>query len=273
MVAAAGVDLDTDRLRPRCRPLPGAPARSCPTPSSTSCGASTPSSSVPWARRWARPTSRRACSSGACSCGCASSSTSTSTCAPSSASGRGARAGLRLRRHPGEHRGHLRRRGRVPPSGHALRGGHPGLGEHPHRRRALRALRLRARRPGAEASPHPGAQDQRPHLLRRPVAADLRRGGRRVPRRDARLQPRRRGLHLLGRATRPLRRHRHRQPLRRHPHRPGRRGGRGDRLRRLGQPEPGPHRARRCSSPSTAPPTTSPARARPTRRPRSARPR
>ena len=41
----------------------------------------------------------------------------------------------------------------------------------------------------------------------------------------------------------PLRRHRHRQPLRRHPDRPGRRGERRHRLRRLGQPEPGPHRA------------------------------
>ena len=58
VVAAAGVALDTDRLRARCRPLPahrrGAPRRH----RSTSCGASTPSCSVRWARRWGRPTSR-----------------------------------------------------------------------------------------------------------------------------------------------------------------------------------------------------------------------
>ena len=56
----------------------------------------------------------------------------------------------RLRRHPREHRGHLRRRGRVPAQGHAPRGRHPGLGQHPHGRRALRPLRLR---PGREPRP------------------------------------------------------------------------------------------------------------------------
>ena len=50
---------------------------------------------------------------------------------------------LRLHRHPGEHRRHLRRRGRVPPQGHPLRGRHPRVGQHPPRRRALRPVRLR----------------------------------------------------------------------------------------------------------------------------------
>ena len=54
---------------------------------------------------------------------------------------------------PGEHRGHLRRRGRVPAQGHAARGRDPGLGQHPDRRRALRPVRLRAGRAPAAASP------------------------------------------------------------------------------------------------------------------------
>ena len=65
-----------------------------------------------------------------------------------------------------------------------------------HGRRALRPLRLRPGHDPAQA-PHAGAQDQRPDLLRRPVAAHLRRGGGRVPRGHHRLQPRRRRLHLL----------------------------------------------------------------------------
>ena len=63
-----------------------------------------------------------------------------------------ARAGLRLRRRPREHRGHLRRRGRLPAAQHRPRGGHPGLGQHPHGRRAVRALRLRARLAARPAS-------------------------------------------------------------------------------------------------------------------------
>ena len=83
------------------------------------------------------------------------------------------------------------------------------------------------------------------------VAAEL-------PRRRDRLQPHRRRLHPLRRRPRPLRRHRHRQPLRRHPHRPGRRRRGRHRSGQLGQPQPRPHRARRCSSPCTARPPTSP---------------
>ena len=92
----------------------------------------------------------------------------------------------RLRRDPGEHRGHLRRRGRVPAQGHAGRDRHPGLGQHPLRRGALRPLRLRSGPVAAAAPPDPGAQDQCADLLRRPVAAHLRPGGARVPRRDDR---------------------------------------------------------------------------------------
>ena len=81
---------------------------------------------------------------------------------------------------------------------------------------------------------------------------------------DHRLQPRRRGLHLLRAGPRPLRRDRHRQPVRRHPHRPRRRRHRRHRAGRVGQPQPGPHRARRCSSRCTARRPTSSAPARPT---------
>ena len=65
---------------------------------------------------------------------------------------------------------------------------------------------------------------------------------RRVPRRRHRVQPRRRGVHLLRAGPGALRRDRHRQPVRRHPHRPRRRGRRRHRPRRVGQPQPGPHR-------------------------------
>ena len=103
--------------------------------------------------------------------------------------------------------------------GHAPRGGDAGQRQHPPRRRALRALRLRAG--AAPAAPDPGAQDQRAHLRRRPVAAHLRRRGRRPPRNADRLQPRGRGLHLLRAGPPPLRRDRHGQPVRRHPDGPG----------------------------------------------------
>ena len=53
---------------------------------------------------------------------------------------------------PREHRGHLRRRGRLPAQGHAARDRHPGLGQHPHGRRALRPLRVRAGPEPARAS-------------------------------------------------------------------------------------------------------------------------
>ncbi len=91
------------------------------------------------------------------------------------------RPGPRLRRDPGEHRGPVRRRRWGVTSGHAPRGRHPGVGQHPHGRRALRPLRVRAgRRPGARTS-HARPQDQRADLRRRAVGAHLQRGRRRVP--------------------------------------------------------------------------------------------
>ena len=89
-----------------------------------------------------------------------------------------------------------------------------------------------AREPRAQA-PHAGAQDQRAHLRRRPVAAHLRRGRRRVPRR--RRPPTTTSTPPASTSSsgpQRLRRDRHRQPLRRHPHRPRRRRIRRHRLRR-----------------------------------------
>ena len=107
-------------------------------------------------------------------------------------------------------------------------------------------------------APHARAQDERADVRRRPVAAHVRRGRGRVPRRADRVQPRRRRVHLLRAGPGPLRRDRHRQPVRRHPHRPRRRdraAGSGGR-RRPTSTRPGPARA--CSSRSTARRPTSP---------------
>ena len=140
VVRAAGRRPRHRRLRPGRRPLPARRARSCPTPCSTSCGASTPSCSA----RSATPS------------------------VPPGIIERGLLLRMRFEldlyvnlrpfrtafsvvRENTE--GVLRRRGRVPAQGHAGRGGHPGLGEHPHGRRALRALRLRpGPRPGPAAT-------------------------------------------------------------------------------------------------------------------------
>ncbi len=66
--------------------------------------------------------------------------------------------------------------------GTAARDRHAGLGQHPPRRRALRPLRLRAGPQPAPQAPHAGAQDQRAHLLGRPLAAHVQRGrGRATP--------------------------------------------------------------------------------------------
>ena len=97
---------------------------------------------------------------------------------------------------------------------------HPGIGEHPVRRRALHPLRVRPRPVPAAPAPDARAQDERPDVRRRPLAAHLQRGRGRVPGRHDRLRPRRRGLHPLRAAPGALRRDRDRQPLRRHPHRP-----------------------------------------------------
>ncbi len=92
----------------------------------------------------------------------------------------------RRRRHdrdPREHRGHLRRRGWVPAQGHRARGRDAGFGEHPDGCRAVRALRVRPRPFTRAPPPHARAQDERAHVRRRPLAADVRHRRGRVPRR------------------------------------------------------------------------------------------
>ena len=151
----------------------------------------------------------------------------------------------RLPRRPREHRGHLRGRGRVPAPGHAARDRDAGLGQHAHRRRAMRALRVRAG-PQSRARKHltlvhkTNVLTFAGDLWQRTfdeVAADYADVGDRV-------QPRRRRVHLLRAGSRPLRRDRHRQPLRRHPHRPRRRGraagSAGPRRPTSTRPAPGP---------------------------------
>ena len=118
----------------------------------------------------------------------------------------------------------------------------PGFGQHALRRRALRALRLRAGLGPRRATTDAGPQDQRAHLRRRPLVARRHRGGGGVRGRHRRLQPRRRRVHLPRRESPALRRHRDRQPVRRHPLGPGRCGHRRHRLRGERQLEPRAHR-------------------------------
>ena len=176
VVRAAGVDIDTVDFDLGGAPLPAPPARSCPTATleelrgfdAILLGAvGTPE--VPPGRARAGPAAAAALRARPLH----------------QPAARSDGDGHRLRRDPREHRGHLRRRGRVPAQGHAPRGRHPGLGEHPHGRRALRALRLRAGPDPAAPAPHARAQDERAHLRRRPLAAHVRHRGRRVPRRRA----------------------------------------------------------------------------------------
>ena len=180
---------------------------------------------------------------------------------------RPARAGHRHGRDPREHRG------TYAGEGGFLRKGTPHeiatQGSVNTRMGVERCIRYAfdlAAAAGAQA-PHPRAQDERADLRRRPLAAHLRRGGGRVPRRRHRLQPRRRGVHPLRAGPRSVRRDRHRQPLRRHPHRPRRRGLRAA----SGSPPPATSTPtasrRRCSSRSTARRPTSRAPAPPTRSP------
>ena len=200
VVAAAGVELETTEFDlGAARYLRD--GTSCPTRCSKSSGATTPSSSAP-----SGPGGRHVGAAGHPRAG---------PPAPLAVRPRPLREppslhrrpGLdrrrsRLRRHPGEHRRDLCRRGRVPAQGDARRGGHPGVGQHPHGGRAMCALCLRAGDPSAEAPPDPGAQDQRPHLRRRSVASHRDRGVARIPRRLLGLQPRRCRLHLPGGAAR-----------------------------------------------------------------------
>ena len=104
-------------------------------------------------------------------------------------------------RRPREQRGPVRRRRRLHPQGDARGGGDPDLDQHPGRRRALPALRLRAGRgagplaavprprrrrpPGRQdRAGHARGQDQRPDLRPRPLDAGLHRGRARLSRRS-----------------------------------------------------------------------------------------
>ena len=149
----------------------------------------------------------------------------------------------RLRRRPRGHRGPVRRQRRRDPRGHPARGGQRGQREHRVRRRARGARRVRPRRGPSAQEAHARAQAQRARARRAPVAPHGRGRERRVPRRDGRLPARRRGDDLPGHQPVAVRRDRHRQPVRRHPHGP--RGGDHGRHRpgRVGQHQPGPHRA------------------------------
>ena len=145
----------------------------------------------------------------------------------------------------------------------------PGLGQHPDGRRALRPLRLRAgqsRRASTSRSCTRRTCSPSPATC----GTHVRRGRREYPTSD-RVQPRRRGVHLLRAGPAAVRRDRHRQPVRRHPHRPRRRSRRvaSAAPRRRTSTPPAP--VRRCSSRSTARHPTSPAPARPTQSPPSCR--
>ena len=161
---------------------------------------------------------------------------------------------------------------RLPVQGHAAGSLHPGQGHHPLRRRAGDPLRLRPVPPPQqqEEDPHPGPQDQRADLRRRHLVAGVQRDRRQgLPRHQARLQPRRRLLHVVRQEPRVLRRDRHRQHVRRHHHRPRRddpgRPGRG--RRRQHQPQG----RLACSSRWAAAPRSTPARTSSTRSPPSPR--
>ena len=166
----------------------------------------------------------------------------------------------RLRRHPREHRGPVRRRGRRAAQGHAARGRDAGQRQHPDGRRALRPLRVRAGR----------AAGERKHLTLvhktnvltfagdlwqrtfDEVAAEFPDVATAYNHVDA-------ASHLLRPGPAALRRHRHRQPVRRHPHRPRRRRVAAASAWRRRPTSTRPAPARRCSSRCTARRPTSPA--------------
>ena len=67
----------------------------------------------------------------------------------------------RLSRRAREHRGHVRGRRRLPAQRNRARDRDAGFGEHAHGRRALRAIRVRARAVARPQAPHARAQDER----------------------------------------------------------------------------------------------------------------
>jgi 3-isopropylmalate dehydrogenase len=88
-------------------------------------------------------------SAGSCCSRCASPSTSTSTCARSAC-----RRGIDFEVIRENTEGTYAGEGGFLRKDTAARDRHPGFGQHPHRRRALRALRVRAGRPHRAPAPH-----------------------------------------------------------------------------------------------------------------------
>ena len=134
-----------DVLRTGRRAVPAATVSSSMTRRWRNCAVTTPSCSAPSVRRSATRGSPGACSSADCCCGCASGSTSTSTTdrfagvAGSIAEGCEFAIVRENTEGPYAGEGGILRRG----TPHGDRD--PGFGQHPLRRRALRALRLRTR--------------------------------------------------------------------------------------------------------------------------------
>ena len=198
VVAAAGIALDTVDYDLGW-PLRAHRGKSCPNQSSKSSGPPTPSCSVRSVRPSGRRPSRRgdgawAALEAALRAGPVHQSAplqrgpgldrrepTSSSCARTPKGRMPAKAG----------RSAVARRSRSPPRVRLTR----------LRRRALHPFRLRAFRGASTPSRDPRAQDQCPHLCRRPLAADFRRGGGRTPRRGHGLQPRRCRLHLLCRES------------------------------------------------------------------------
>ena len=106
--------------------------------------------------------------------------------------------GHRLRRRPREHRGSVLRRRRLPQEGHARRGRGAAGGLHAQGDRALHPLGLRVHPPAEQPQEDVDTrgQDERADVRPRPVVADVSGRRPRVSRRQDRLQPRRRLLHV-----------------------------------------------------------------------------
>ena len=200
--ARFGFGLDCGRLRPRRPTATCAPARSCPTPCSTSWREARrdparrrrharrapgrpragPPAAAPLRARPLRQPAAGQAATPACRPRWPARARTTSTCVVVRENTEGAYAGAG---------GFLRK-------GTPGRGRHPGSHQHRARGRALRPVRLRPGPPPARRTADAVPQDQRADLRRRPVAAGFQRGGRRLPRRRTGLRPRRRRLPVPG---------------------------------------------------------------------------
>ena len=126
--------------------------------------------------RHARGPARRARARSA-ACRCASRSTSTSTCDRSRPGRAGYNDGVDFLVVRENTEGTYAGEGGFLRQGTPQRDRDAGLGEHPHGRRAVRALRVRSRAESRRSqAPHARAQDERAHVRGRPLAAHVRRG-------------------------------------------------------------------------------------------------